>query len=216
MQTESEIFAVCGHFSSLFLQQTKLLPRFLFRFTTPFVPHLLLTSLFCFSFVRCDCRIYGLSLVQSSIIYGFAEASLPRACAKGSVLIGEFAKALRITSCDSVSQRRLEEINHALRECGVKNAIILMCVFWNICSVVWRDLLAFFCVLYFPLKDSEECTEACSCRLQQLNLSGSLFIRSRQGLASRKYLGGGRRWTRRQTSLSCCTTSYSKLHIKLS
>ena len=56
-------------------------------------------------------------------------------------------------------------------------------------------------------------TEACSCRLQQFNLSGSLSIHNRQGLASRPYLGGGRRWTGQQTNLSCCTTSHSKLHI---
>ena len=68
-------------------------------------------------------------------------------------------------------------------------------------------------VLRVPSKGSEECTEAFSCRLQQLNVFGSLSIRSRQGLASLQYLGGGRRWTGRQTNLSCCTTSHSKLHI---
>ena len=88
-----------------------------------------------------------------------------------------------------LGQRRLEEI-HALRVCGLKNAIILVCVFWNICTVVWTDLSAFYCVLHVPSKGSEECTEACSCRLQQLNLSGTLSIRSRQGLASLQYLGG--------------------------
>ena len=95
----------------------------------------------------------------------------------------------------------------------LKNAIILVRVFWSVCTVVWTDLLALFCVIHVPSKGSEECTEACSCHLQQLDLSGSLSIRSRQGLASRQYLGGGRRWTGRQTNLSCCTTSHSKLHI---
>ena len=76
------------------------------------------------------------------------------------------------------SQRRLEEINHALRVCRLKNAIILVCVFWNIRTVVWTALLVFFCVLHVQSKDSEECTKACSGRLQQLNLSGSLSIRS--------------------------------------
>ena len=90
---------------------------------------------------------------------------------------------------------------------GLKNVIILVRIFWNVCTVVWTDLLAFFCVLHVQSKGSEECTEACPCRLQQLNLSGSLFIRSRQGLASRQYLGDGRRWTGRKTNLTCCTTN---------
>ena len=113
-------------------------------------------------------------------------------------------------------QRRLEEINYALHECWLRNvnyAIILVCIFWNVRTVVWTDLLAFFCVLHVPSKGSEECTEACSCHLQQLNLFGSLFIRSGQGLASLQYLGGGRQWMGRQTGLSSSATSHLKLHL---
>ena len=80
-------------------------------------------------------------------------------------------------------------------ECNYFSVRLLECMHL---TVVRTDLLAFFCVLHVPSKGSEEFTEACSCRSQQLNLSGSLSIRSRQGLASRQYLGGGRRWTGRQ------------------
>ena len=61
-----------------------------------------------------------------------------------------FVEQLQVTVIVQ-DQRRLEEINHALRECGLKNAIILE---WSVCTVVWIDLLAFFCVIHVPSKGS--------------------------------------------------------------
>ena len=97
-------------------------------------------------------------------------------------------------------------------------ALILVCVFCSVCTVVWTDLLVFFCVLLVFFKSRQKAQRnvpklACSCRLQQLNLSGSLSICSRQGLASLQYLGGGRQWMGRQIDLSSSATSHLKLHI---
>ena len=110
-------------------------------------------------------------------------------------------------------QRRLEGINNALREGRLKNAIIIVCIFWSLWTVICTDLLAFFCVLCVLSKGSDNCTTACSCCLQQLNLLSLLSRRKLQGLASLQYLRGGCRWTGRQTNLSCSATSHSKLHI---
>ena len=93
-----------------------------------------------------------------------------------------------------------------VEECNYFSVRLLECR-----TVVWTNILAFLCVLHVQSKGSEECTEACSCRLQQLKLSSLVSIRIRQGLASLQYLEGGRRWTGRQADLSCSATSHSKV-----